>query len=700
MNATRVAENRGYLKLKTIGDSEPRWLEGIRGDHARKLIESDARVIKVPAGPGAGKTTCLKRRVLRLVDTGKARRKEIFVGTFTRVITKSLQEAFARPVSEKDDGDDPVVATLHSHATRILRENPPAAQGREFRFLLDHEEHVMLYDIAAKVPNFATHSDRDKELKQLQASWARQRTLDDARFDAAVNEWLRIHGGMLVGEVVFLATTAIQNRALQPNRFKHVFVDEYQDLTECEQAFVDLLMEQDGSIVVLGDDDQSIYAFRFNHPEGLGTFPRDEGRQANFEPLPLPDNHRCARAIVRLANEIAAEAGSNKDPMTPTKADEGIVDYILWPTLDEEIAGLAEVVQARRDTRFLVLVTRQFIGYRLKALIGDDAVTTFREEVLKVNFVRERFAFAALLADENDAVSLRAWLALDLTDPSQSSHRNVVAYESAAASGRRGLDLLNGIADDSVAVSGMGAANVKSRATRYLANKASIPADLVPLLETIFDPALAEGMLGRHVPAKENAADQRARLRLEKEDKEKARGDLDLLRRSAVALAAEIEEPTLLKVVETLRYRIGTHAPLLDEESEPRVRIMTLHGAKGLQEGTVMVCGLANEIIPGPPKGTAVERADHVREQRRLLYVAVTRAEQELILSWSASIASADTHSNGIVRHPVRGQPSRATLTRTALLPHRPEAPKSGEVWKAKYTGPEFLKAPIAPTKG
>lgn len=666
---------------------EPRWLEGIRGDHARRLIESDARVIKVPAGPGAGKTTCLKKRVVRIVDTGLARRKEIFVGTFTRVITRSLQEAFARPLGAPDDGDNPVVATLHSHAARILRENPPAAQGRKFRFLLEHEERVMLYDIAGKVPNFDSHNARDKELKELQSSWARQRTLDDVRFEAAVNEWLRIHGGMLVGEVVFLATTAIQSGALPPERFKHVFVDEYQDLTECEQTFVDMLTEPDGSILVLGDDDQSIYAFRFNHPEGLRTFPRDEARQANLEALPLPDNHRCARAIVTLANEIAAQAGSNKDPMTATKADDGIVDYVLWPTLEEEIAGLAEAVQARHDTQFLILVTRQFMGYRLKTIIGDDAVTTFREEVLKVDFVRERFAFAALLANEDDAVSLRAWLALDHTGPGQAAHRNVAAYESAVASKRHGLDLLVGIGDGSIAVAGTGAVNVKARATRYLADKAAMPPDLVPIIERIFNPALADDMPGRHIPANETAAERRARLRLEKEDKEKARGDLDLLRRSAVALAAEIREPTLQKVIETLQYRIGTRAPLLDEESEPRVRIMTLHGAKGLQQGTVIVCGLANEIIPGPPKNTAIETAAHVREQRRLLYVAVTRAEQELILSWSSSMASADTHGNGILRHPMRGRSARALLTRTGLLPHRAEAPQGGDAWKRRQTG-------------
>lgn len=665
----------------------PRWLDGIRGDHARTLIESDERVIKVPAGPGAGKTTCLKRRVMRLVDTGKAQRQDVFVGTFTRVITRALQEAFARPIGTAND-DDPVIATLHSHAAQLLQRNPPAAQDRNFRFLLDHEERVMLYDISAKVPNLTTHVERDKELKELQASWARQRTLDDARFDAAVNEWLRMHGGMLVGEVVFLATSAIQNGSLAPRRFPHVFVDEYQDLTECEQTFVDLLSTEDGSILVLGDDDQSIYAFRFNHPEGLGTFPQDEARKANVQELTLPDNHRCAQRIVALANEIAAQAGSAKQPMVAQKVSQGVVDYVLWSSLDEEIAGLAEVVRSRADTRFLILVTRQFIGYRLKSLVGDDAVTTFREGVLSIPFVRERFAYASLAGNEGDAVSLRAWLAFEGAAPKQASHRNVAAYESVIVSGRSGLDLLAGIADGSVLVRGSGTDNIKQRAARYLADKAAMPVDLSRNLEMMFDPALADTMPGRHVPANENTPERRARQRLEQQDKEKAKGDLDLLRRSAVALAAQIEEPTLGMIVEQMRYRIGTRAPLLEEENEPRVRIMTLHGAKGLEEDCVIVCGLANEIIPGPAKTDPVEAANHIREQRRLLYVAVTRAREELILSWSSSMATADTYSNGIVAHPRRNERAVSQLTKTGLLPHRPQAPEEGEAWRCRYTEP------------
>jgi DNA helicase-2/ATP-dependent DNA helicase PcrA len=672
-----------------IVPEQPRWLEGIRGEQSIRLIESDGRVIKVLAGPGAGKTTCLKRRVLRLVDTAKVKRAQIFVGTFTRVIAKALHQAFIHTQTDPaKEEDDPVVSTLHSHAARLLRENPDAVQGRGFRFLLAHEEKVLLYDIADKVPQFSTYDDRHAELKELQAHWASPRNLNDERFASAVDEWLRIHGGMLVGEVVYITTDAIQNRNIRVEQFEHVFVDEYQDLTECEQTFVDLITAEDGSVVVLGDDDQSIYGFRYNHPEGITAFPADEERRKVVEQIPLPDNFRCAKRIVSLANGIAAAAHSKKDPMIPALAEDGQVDFVVWRTLDDEIAGLADVIKARRDN-VLVLVTRQFIGYRLKALIGDDAVTTFHEEVLQVPFVRSRFALATLHAKEDDRVSLRAWFALNAEKPDQAPHRNVPAYRSALQSGRAGLELINGIADSSIILAGEGKANIKKRADSYLEFKALAPRDLQALIEMLFDPALADEMPGRPAPARETAAERTSRERLEREDRDHARGDLDLLRRAAIQIMQDRRQPMLLNVIEDLRYKIGTRAPLIDDDNIPRVRVMTLHGAKGLEEETVVVAGLADEIVPGIKLKDPAQDAAHVAEQRRLLYVAVTRAKRELVLSWSLAIPNAETFPNGIVRKRFamnRNGVVYRRMTRTSLLPRQPEAPQDGQVWKQAQT--------------
>ena len=114
----------------TPTDTRP-WIEGIEGSAAQDLIESNSRVIRVVAGPGSGKTTCLKRRIQRLVQKDKVSPTTIFVGTFTRAIAKELRESLGAQVR---------VSTLHSLAYELLRKYPAACQGMRLRFLLKYEE--------------------------------------------------------------------------------------------------------------------------------------------------------------------------------------------------------------------------------------------------------------------------------------------------------------------------------------------------------------------------------------------------------------------------------------------------------------------------------------------------------------------------------------------------------------------------------
>lgn len=274
----------------------------------------------------------------------------------------------------------------------------------------------------------------------------------------------------------------------------------------------------------------------------------------------------------------------------------------------DEIKGLAAHLIARRDEKFLVLVPRQFIGYGLQALIGDDASTSFNEGVLNEHVVRDRFALAALLAPPDDQVAVRAWIAFKETLPEPAPNRNAVAVASLTNSGYVGGSLLEAIADGRAVPAGEGRDNVKARAAAFIAVRAALPPTLESAIKWLFDPGLAEAL--------DDA-----------EHKAKAAGDLKLLRDAALRYAAK-EGATLELILDQLRYRIATRLPLLDDEVETRIRIMTLHGSKGLEADTIIVAGLADEILPGIDEEDAA-----IAEQRRLLYVAVTRAKKRLVLS-------------------------------------------------------------------
>ena len=254
-------------------------------------------------GPGSGKTTCLRRRIQRLVQKDGIDPKTVFVGTFTRAIASELKEALGTEVR---------VSTLHALAYDFLRRYPVACQGMRLRFLLRYEEDALLYDVEDDAVSIGDIRRRRDALRQLQASRSQRTLYANARFDGAVRGWLKRHGAMLVGEVVHLCVVGLESEDIPSGEFDYVVIDEYQDLTAAEQELVRLVWSGAGALTVMGDNDQSIYSFRFNHPEGIADF-----HQAwpQCRDLTFVHNRRCGERILDIANLMMAEAGSTKPPM-------------------------------------------------------------------------------------------------------------------------------------------------------------------------------------------------------------------------------------------------------------------------------------------------------------------------------------------------------------------------------------------------
>ena len=310
----------------------------------------------------------------------------------------------------------------------------------------------MLYDtldIASSIGN--VHKRREGP-RLLQASRAQRAKYLNARFDGAVRSWLQRHRAMLIGEVVHLCVVGLESYDITPGIFDHVVIDEYQDLTAAEQELVRLIWSGNRSLTVFGDNDQSIYGFRFNHTEGISDF---HAHWPSCDDLMFADNRRCGVEILNIVNLMMAEAGSMKSPMTSTREQVGTLRSVHWETLDAEIDGLAAHIRAHAKESFLVLVPRRFIGYRLAAAIGGDAETAFAEQVLDHRIAQEAFATVSLLADADDFVAARSYLGFHGSKAEQAQRRNADAY-SAIPSGIGGHDLVRGIASQDIPVSGPG----------------------------------------------------------------------------------------------------------------------------------------------------------------------------------------------------------------------------------------------------
>lgn len=329
------------------------WSVGLTG-RPLAIASSDDNRLRVLAGPGTGKTYALKRLVMRLLERGDDPRR-IVVVTFTRTAGADLaneMKTLGIPGCE-----DIRAGTLHSLCFSILRSTAAlTAHNRIPRTLIQVKKHggslgfeyaPMLRDLGNDTA-FGVIRDRIKLIRAYEAAWARQQqqpagmtpTGVDQQFEVALVDWLTFHQAMLIGELVPETLKYLLANPLAPEltQYDRVIVDEYQDLNKAEQTIIDLLA-QNGRLMIVGDENQSIYSFRHANPEGIADF---SNRHIGTMDLALASCRRCGQRIVDAANSLISfnHLGSTP-PFTGMAHDStrppGEIDVIQWATLADEV---------------------------------------------------------------------------------------------------------------------------------------------------------------------------------------------------------------------------------------------------------------------------------------------------------------------------------------------------------------------------
>lgn len=410
------------------------WDIGLTGV-ARDIAACDDNPLCVVAGPGTGKSFALKRRVARLLEDG-AIPSRILAVTFTRNAAADLLKDLCAIGVE---GCDQIrVGTLHAFCYALLMKREVLEiLGRVPRPILffnrsgvmQFEGAPLLADIL-RATEYGTKRDATKAVRAFEAAWARLQDQDpgwalepnDQAFHDALIQWLTFHRAILIGELIPLALQYLRDNpaCVERTAFDHILVDEFQDLNKAEQVLVDLLAESCSQLVV-GDPDQSIYSFRYAHPEGIAQF---SGNHPGTHDETLVECRRCPTKVVELAAHLiranhpaGADRRLNPFPGNP----EGRVDIVQWLSLDAEARGIAEfcdhIVTSRgiMPNDILVLCPRRLIGYGIRdALlgIGIPAHSFYYEEALESLEAQTSSALLSLLCDSTDRVALRYWLGL------------------------------------------------------------------------------------------------------------------------------------------------------------------------------------------------------------------------------------------------------------------------------------------------
>ncbi len=652
--------------------SEP-WLDGVRGEQVKPLITSDERFIRTEAGPGTGKTFGLVRRVQRILhpDGLGVSGKKVLVVAFNRVIAKQLEEDITKCLEKANfQGDSPIIRTIHGLCVEVANVT---------RLLLPHEEEAMVYDVLEANPalrqQYSRHDKAQHALWEHEAKHAQHPGLW-----SACRGWLTRHKANLINDLPSLLVDRLKAGDLPDYRYKHIIVDEFQDLTPGEQQLVFRLLESDGSLVALGDPRQSIYHFRGNDLQGLSKLEELVG-EAIFD-VPMRECQRCPKSIVEAANRLMVNHSAA--PMTPLKMEEANIHVVVWHTLKKEIEGMAnaitEHVANHPNDKHLVMVTRRAYGYQLREKLMEinpkiDIQLSFSESPLETWPAREAFLLFSLLCD-SDPATWRAWFSYCSGDSFKAPSRNAPAYLALLEASGDSIseETLEQLRDGLLAIRGNGVGNIRERTERYFELKSQHQAEDDPsnLIDALFD--------SNKWIANENG------------NSNVARTDLELLRQAAQQALEEYStesqdhqesEDLLRKVARRLRGQIATREPL-STESMTHLEVATLWSAKGVTADHVYVLGVNDEMIPGTRRldypGTDLE---YLNEQQRLFYVTITRSKDTLVLSRSHKIKQGDAGPLGVtVKNPTNRWPEleMSTFVRE-ITEHLPDA-SQGDDWR------------------
>jgi DNA helicase-2/ATP-dependent DNA helicase PcrA len=672
--------------------AEDHILEGLSEAQREAVLHGQGPLLII-AGAGTGKTTVLTRRIAHLISSKRARSEEILALTFT--------EKAAFEMAERVDQLIPYgyaetrVSTFHAFGDRVLREGAlEAGMNPEFRVLSLPEQIIFLRERIFHLPlrRFRPLGDPTKHLGALLGlvsrakdedvsaeayrSWAEalaarassaeehdeaERQLEVAAFYETYQRLLGEAGLVDFGDQIHGALALLRRRpallASLRARYRHLLVDEFQDTNHAQLELLGLLAGGGfPNITVVGDDDQAIYRWRGAAAANLLAF-----RQlyVGAREVVLTENHRSTQEILDAASRLVAynnpyrlEVIAGIDKRLRSERGHGVpVSHAHFDTVSAESDAVAALVADRlqagfrpRDVAILVRSNADADPF-LRALNVNGIPHRFsgsrglyaREEV------RLLVAFLRALANPDDSVSVFYLAGSELYRLPEIDLLRLNQY--ARRKTRPLLEVLRGLpANQDLLSVGAGAREVASRLIAALdAAATDVPRRRTG--EVLYRFLQESGYLGSL--SRQATAESEARIRNLARFFEVVRGYGEVAEHDRV--------PEFVAHLELLREAGDDPAVAEADPDDDAVHVLTVHKAKGLEFPVVFLVGCAEGKfpvqrrreplpLPEPLAKEALAAGDpHMHEERRLFYVAMTRARDELVLTSADDYGTART---------------------------------------------------------
>lgn len=570
----------------------------------------------VLAGPGSGKTTVIVNRVVNLTEVCGVPEEHILVVTFTRAAAEEMKKRYLALAGKS--ATTAAFGTIHAVFYSILREHyrlgPHAVRGEGERLRLLSEA---LRETDPNVPE-------DRELMKtiLQAvSYVKSHGLDGEKFDAGIREVkfgkvyrayeerLRKNGALDFDDLLTMTLKLFQEKseALERARekFQYLLVDEFQDVNPVQYEALRLIAAPRNNLFVVGDDDQSIYGFRGARPEVMLSFPK---AYPDAKKIALSVNYRSGREIVKAAGRLIEGNRARFAKKIRAHDGAGLVRIRSFETDVAENAAVTEEIIDRIQSG--VLADRLAVLTRTNAGMGG-ILRSFTEHSVPF-YTRDRVPNPFQHFSAGPVFACLNFLAGNRTRANLFRFMNCPWRGLLREDFREETVDLKSVAKECASRGGDGFAAEKIRALE----------SQLAFMQTLKTPFAMIHYFRNYMGYD----------RYLKEQAEKKNADAEAL----LAALSEVHESSRpykttedwYRFIACFTRELKKQAEEEGRNTEGRVTVSTLHAAKGLEYQTVWILDVNERVIPHEKAG----KPEELEEERRLLYVGMTRASEELFL--------------------------------------------------------------------
>ncbi len=596
------------------------FLDGLN-DEQRAAVTLPAQPALILAGAGSGKTRVLTTRMAWLIQTGQVSPHGLLAVTFTN---KAAREMLTRlssllPINTRGMW----VGTFHGLCNRLLRAHATEARLPSLFQILDSQDQLGLVKRVMKSIGLDEERYPPRQMqyfinrnKEEGRRPAEADSSDQMEHDVylAYEVQCQRDGVVDFAELLLRSVELLRSNDLirdhYRNRFKHVLVDEFQDTNRLQYAWMKLLVAPDSAVFAVGDDDQSIYGFRGAEVANMRLFQKDYGLK---DIIRLEQNYRSLGNILDAANALIRHNQGRMGKNLWTQAGAGEPLLVFEADSDgDEARFMVEQAQSLRGEG--VAFSDMAVLYRSNAQSRIMEHALFRSGVPYRVYGGQRFF------ERMEIKHALAYLRLAANQADDGAFLRVVNFPPRGI-GAKSLEHLQerartaggSLYDASSHVTLPGKAGVGLRAFLSCIDRLSEAAISGAALQDLVLSVLDMSGLVDH-------------YRQEREGAERVE-NLEELVTAAAQFTHETELADLPAFLSHASLEAGEHEAAAEADA---LQLMTVHSAKGLEFHTVFVCGLEEGLFPHE---NAMSEEDGLEEERRLMYVAVTRARQRLYLT-------------------------------------------------------------------